>query len=172
MSCGTGCNCQGPCGCRPIVVPSQITEAHLCDQVAPYLYQGGASAPSRGYALVALCAAEHQPPDSLFHGARVLRVPLRDRQPTDAEVVLAFRAARVVAEAVRDRRPCLVTCYQGLNRSGLVTALSLVLMGHSGDWAIRQVQFRRTGALFNRHFQEVVREVCRQRRQQAAGAAR
>ena len=47
----------------------------------------------------------------------------------------------------------LIRCQAGLNRSGLVTALVLIMAGWAPEDAIRRIRVRRSvNALCNRHF--------------------
>lgn len=72
-------------------------------------------------------------------------------EPGDAVELEAI--AERVAEAVRAGRRVLVRCQAGLNRSGLVTALTLIRLGHATNEAIDLIRERRSpDALFNGHF--------------------
>lgn len=53
---------------------------------------------------------------------------------------------------LREIGPVLVHCEQGLNRSGLVVALSLMKRGLTADDAIYRVRQSRPGSLFNEKF--------------------
>ena len=48
--------------------------------------------------------------------------------------------------------PVLVHCHAGLNRSGLIVALSLMKTGYSANDAITKVKSRRPRALYNQRF--------------------
>lgn len=74
-------------------------------------------------------------------------------------VLLAADAARcaeladTAAAAVKDGRRVLIRCQAGYNRSGLVTALTLMRLGHTADDAIALIREKRSPhALFNEHF--------------------
>ena len=57
------------------------------------------------------------------------------------------------ARPLAGREGVLVRCQAGLNRSGLVTALVLLLAGWEPGDAVRHIRARRSPhALFNRHF--------------------
>ena len=62
------------------------------------------------------------------------------------------RLARFVSFSVSRMKPVLVHCHQGFNRSGLIAALALCLMGRKPNVAVMQVMQRRPGALFNQEF--------------------
>ena len=67
----------------------------------------------------------------------------------------ASAAMFAVVSELCQRGKVLVTCSQGLNRSGWVAAWAIVrLTGISGAAAIEQVQKRRTGSLYNHFFCE------------------
>jgi protein-tyrosine phosphatase len=63
-------------------------------------------------------------------------------------------AADVATQGVRSGRRVLVLCAQGKNRSGLVVAMALhKLKGWSGEQAMRCIQQKRPGSLYNIHLQ-------------------
>lgn len=71
---------------------------------------------------------------------------------------LVYGIARWVNECIGDG-PTLVHCQAGLNRSGLVTALSFILDGHSAADAIDRLRERRSPAvLCNPSFEAWLRE--------------
>lgn len=135
------------------------------NEIIVNLWQGsnpptGSALKNLGFKVLVLCAKEWQPAAHQFQGVRVIYAPNDDnlgRMPTREELLIAARAAVEVAQAVRDRQKILVTCWQGWNRSGLVSALALhLLTGASGVECRLQVQLRREHALVNRGFQEVL----------------
>ena len=130
-------------------------------RLAPGLYQGSAPRSAQavsdaGFGTLVLCAQEVQPPDHVLTGLDVLRCPLVDdptRPLTQAEWRAALNCSTAVALRLRASRRVLVTCAQGLNRSGLVSALSLILAaGWSPADAVRHIQRRRPAALNNPQF--------------------
>lgn len=138
-------------------------------RIAPHLYQG--SVPTAGEALpfdlVVLCALENQFSPATYgvrpfgRRARVMRVPLTDGNAPLAQhnVVRAYAAAREVARSHARGERVLVTCYLGLNRSGLVTALALVEMGFRAEQAVGAVKHARPGALRNVFFEQLVHNI-------------
>lgn len=100
-----------------------------------------------------LCAQEIQAPGEKIPGLRILRCPMDDAILSQDEAQRALDTAeRVVAELKAGRR-VLVTCHQGRNRSGLVTALSLIgTYGMKPSAAISQIRQHRIQALTNRSF--------------------
>jgi protein-tyrosine phosphatase len=109
--------------------------------------------------MVVLCAIEHQPPASAYPGIRVLHAPFDDAsEPVDeATWETARQASREAAKQLLKGRRVLVTCHMGINRSGLVSALTLLrLTPMSGEDAVRTVQSRRPGALSNPYFVDAV----------------
>ena len=120
------------------------------NRVGQRLYIGayppqGAAVRSAGFDVLVLCAMELQ--DGRFDGARVLRCPLDDADLTRDEWDRARFAARRVAAFVQEGSRCLVTCAQGRNRSGLVTALAVrELTGWPGTACVELVRQARTRA--------------------------
>lgn len=129
-------------------------------RIAPRLYQG--SAPKAGptvrrcgFDVLVLTAKEWQPPDHIYPGVTVLRVPLTDHgEPLTEQAWLAAlgMSKRIAMHLARGRR-VLTTCHAGLNRSGLVNVLTLHrLTGISGKKLVSYVRSVRPGALSNPHF--------------------
>jgi len=129
-------------------------------EILPRLYQGSFPPPGsylskKGIRVLALCAIELQPPATNFTGVQVLRCPLHDTYDplTADERVMLQRIATHLAAAVRGGKKVLVSCAQGINRSGLLTALTLrELTGMSGLDAVRLIRRKRPGALSNESF--------------------
>lgn len=131
-------------------------------RLAPKLYQGsrppqGAVLAQHGFGMVVLTAAEHQPETARFFGPiEVVHAGYHDElRPAPADIAKARYAASRVAAALATGKRVLVTCHMGLNRSGLVSALSLYMLGEgklTGRDAVVIVQSGRPGALSNRAF--------------------
>lgn len=101
-----------------------------------------------GFDVLVLCAREFQPPATHYPGVDVIHAPLDDAWTVPIQA--AVRAAREVALRLYLRQRVLVTCNQGRNRSGLVSALALwYLGGNSGRRCADHVRARRPGALSN-----------------------
>lgn len=98
--------------------------------------------------LVVLCAEEFQPPVHEVAAKRALYAPNDDGDViTQEQKHLALLAAEEVALAFTRGEQVLVTCMQGRNRSGLVTALAIHLVyGIGGARAAHWVKRRRRGA--------------------------
>lgn len=127
------------------------------DRVARRLWQG--SLPWEGldprqFPLLVLCAKEYQPRGQ-FPGVTVIHVPLDDSgvPMLPEEKHAAIVAARIVWRELAAGRRVLVTCAAGLNRSGLVSALSLMRGGVPSARAIAAVRRARgPNALSNPYF--------------------
>jgi hypothetical protein len=157
-------------------------------EIVSGLWQGGWPPPGRwlaerGFSTLVLCAEEYQPPfvcpehvaattgmwdSNPWPGVEVIYVPLNDDETAQIEkppretLRLALRAGRIVATRLGQRSKVLVTCWQGRNRSGLVSALSLHFhLGISGSAAKRIVQERRPYALRNPVFNGLLRNLRR-----------
>lgn len=128
--------------------------------ILPRLWQGSAPKPGRsvarhGFQALVLAAEEHQPPARGFPGVRVMHAPLDDHyEPIGAdEWEHIIRAANFAVGNVSCGRRTLITCQAGLNRSGIITALTVCLLtGMSGREAVSLVQRRRPDALCNHSF--------------------
>lgn len=135
-------------------------------RIAPRLWMGaapplGSVLAAQGFDIVVLCAKEYQPTAEWFPGVDVARVHLNDDGKTPfsaADALAAYQVATQLAKCIKlGGSRVLVTCWEGRNRSGLVTALTLTqLTGCSGVDACRIVRFRRTPrkgpALVNQEF--------------------
>jgi hypothetical protein len=134
-----------------------------------FLAQGDASSACRlhgQFDVIVLCAQELQrkvksthPPNAR---AKLAYAPNDDATLTVDQVIIAFRAAELASEAVRMGRRVLVTCMQGRNRSGLVSALTVhMLTGVGGQQAIEIVRRRRVKApaLTNDSFNNFLAEI-------------
>ena len=82
----------------------------------------------------------HGPSDGVEHWCA--EVP--DGPLTAEQIGAVSRAARLAAESIEQGRRVLVRCHSGYNRSGLVIAHTLTLLGHSTDDAIFLVRNRRS----------------------------
>ncbi len=128
--------------------------------IAKGLWQGSAPPPGdavrqSGFDVLVLCAQEYQPPAEHFPGVQVIHAPNLDGgEPLDRpRLALALQAARQAAQAIRQGKQVLSTCRMGLNRSGLVSALTLYfLTGSPGVRCVEQVQRGRPGGLANPKF--------------------
>jgi protein-tyrosine phosphatase len=122
-------------------------------EIAPGLWQG--SIPPRGKKLsrlgfdqLVLSAREWQFKPEQFPGVDVVNAPNDDHAElyplTRDKLRTAVQAARGVVEALARGQKVLVTCAGGMNRSGLVSALSLhLLYGWAGIRCIQEVRAKR-----------------------------
>ncbi len=143
------------------------------DLIMPGLWQGrrppeGTYLSERGFTLLILCAREWQPPATDFPGVHVFYAPNDDSPAlplTSEGLALAMRAARTAAAAIQNGGLVLSSCWAGVNRSGLVSALTVhYLTGCSGDDAIRLIRRKRRPRmghrpLSNAQFTEVLRRL-------------
>jgi protein-tyrosine phosphatase len=145
------------------------------DQLFPGLFQG--SYPKLNKELmqqfdtVVYCAVEKQPKPAEIKtvpsGKHVIGVPLDDDpyQPiTREQAADLIKVARQLAAQVRAGKRVLITCMMGMNRSGLMSALTLMLStGCTGSDAAITVSSKRrpmadgTRALFNPMFARFIK---------------
>ncbi len=83
--------------------------------------------------------------------------PIRDEELPDLRKLEAL--GRMVADLVSGEHRVLVHCRMGFNRSNLVIATALTYLGMCGADALRHLQARRPGALYNENFAEHVRRL-------------
>lgn len=79
--------------------------------------------------VVVLCAVELQPKVHVPKGKRLMRFPIDDDdyRPLPPEVgLLAHQMGAQLARLARSGKRVLITCAQGVNRSGLITAMTLL----------------------------------------------
>ena len=134
------------------------------DEIVPGLWMGGHYwTDAAGGLQPAIVSAEFDLVVSLFtrsgHGPRpgtehlVAEIPDGPLVPGQIEAVQQL--ARATAAAVRNGRTTLVRCHSGYNRSGLVVAQALILLGGEADGAIRLIRRKRSPwALHNATFHD------------------
>lgn len=140
----------------------RVTDRYQAHQLADRLYQGGF--PPAGPALrkagidvIVLCAMEWQDPQGdSYPGLTVIRAGGDD--DTRLHRVMPYiglwqHAARQVVQRYKAGKTVLVTCMQGWNRSGMVSAHVLrELTGAPGSEIVQHIQSRRPNALCNPTF--------------------
>lgn len=112
--------------------PSPWEHGLDCSEIIPGIFQGsapptGRSVASAGFHVLALCAAEYQPKPEEFPGLKMLvSVPLWDDKQAGTETLqMARQAGALLADRWMRGQNLLITCAMGLNRSGLVTGMTL-----------------------------------------------
>jgi protein-tyrosine phosphatase len=73
-------------------------------------------------------------------GKMYLSFPMEDEDDVDPKV---REVAQLITSLIRSERTVLVHCTEGLNRSGVVVARALMVMGRTADDAIRLVRQQR-----------------------------
>lgn len=143
-----------------------MIDAH---EIVPLLWQGskppaGPQVAAAGFQVLVLCAREFQPAPMYFSGVpTIIHAPNDDHHfVTRQDIQLAVNTASRVAEHLQRGEKILVTCLAGINRSGLVVALTLhKAFGYSGQSCIDLVRRRRIladgdDALTNTYFVEAL----------------
>ena len=86
-------------------------------------------------------------------GVEEMRLGIYDSEMDPAFISNVMRLARWTHERWSEGGRVLVRCQAGMNRSGLVTALALMIEGHSAEEAISMIRNARgKSCLFNNHF--------------------
>lgn len=146
-----------------------MIDAH---EIALGLWQGsfpprGATLAKLGFDTLVLAAEELQFPADSYPGVEVIGAPNRDDGSplTWNQLQTAVATAREVQKRLQDGKKVLVTCAAGVNRSGLVSALTLhFVYGWSGERCIQVVRERRKlsefrQALNNQFFVQALRRL-------------
>jgi hypothetical protein len=144
-----------------------MAEAEPSTRIIPGLHMGSMQAtvdPER-YDLIVSAAEEWQPPRG--RGVERMHVKLSDL-PWDFhshpdELQRLVDTAGVIAEHVAAGNQVLVFCNMGMNRSGLMTALTLMHLGYSPQKAIRSIRKRHRCTLSNESFVEAIKHARRER---------
>lgn len=122
-------------------------------QIYDGLWQGahppiGTLVKDSGFSLLILCAREYQPPANNFPGIEVFYAPNKDNfiiPPSRETLNSALQAANKAVEFLQRKKQVLVTCWAGINRSGLVSAIILhKLLNVSGITACSIIERQRT----------------------------
>ena len=96
---------------------------------------------------------------SRFPDIEVIKAPLDDTEfpPTEDEIVIAYDAALRVARKVSQGKDVLVTCHLGRNRSGMVAALAMRMLGYGPKETVNKLRGARGDeALRNPWFEQMV----------------
>jgi hypothetical protein len=122
------------------------------DEIIPGLWMGGA--PDDGYAdFEIVIDLEHEQPGCDFDGEIHLHWGIDDGAFMPDEAT-AIALAKFAADCVRLGAKTLIHCSAGLNRSGLITALTLQELGYQPRAAIALIREKRSAwALCNRTFE-------------------
>ena len=139
-------------GCN-LVAQGKLRGGQLWQGGRPTVAWKGAPGAERFDVLI-LCAREIQP-DIVSPGLIVIHAPMADDyghfHPDDVRE--AERAVALASYHLNAGRRVLSTCHHGRNRSGLVSALTLMrVFGSTPQDAIRMVQAARKNALENPQF--------------------
>ena len=73
------------------------------------------------------------------------------------DLVKLHALGRLAAEMIRNERAVLIHCAMGLNRSPLMAGVAMTYLGISGVEAVRILQSKRPGALYNPVYADFLR---------------
>lgn len=139
-------------------------EGTTANEIIPGLWMGGKPPVGPGLSkyidVLVLMAKDFQPSSKLFPDITVLHAPMTDDHngmpagDSDTAMNTAMRVAKLVKQGKR----VLVTCWAGRNRSGLVTALALMLLKKMNpDQAVGLIRAARSElAMRNPHFNNML----------------
>lgn len=117
-----------------------------------------------GFDVLAVVAEELLYPDLTlrFPGVQIITAKLNDAPLTSEAVQIAIGTARTVFRHWKEGRRVLVACQMGINRSALVTAMTLhIARGIAGAEAVQAIRRARPGTLTNRSFLEYLLRISR-----------
>jgi len=142
----------------------EMEKAPPFTQVYPNLFMGSKRAimnhDAGDFDVYVSTAAEIKPPISIQGDFRSYHISLDDA-PWDfgshpEEVVELVAIAKDLAMLVQSGHKVLIFCHMGMNRSGLMTALTLMQLGLSWNQAIANIRQRHGCALSNQSFVEAL----------------
>jgi len=133
------------------------------DEVYPGIWVGSVPRVRGGdtiktFTHVVLCADQHQFAAEEFKDHVVVHCPYEDEDSVmgNATMAMVFATARVVAEVAGNGGNVLVTCAAGLNRSALVAALAMRMLGVEPWLAVERIRAKRSPTcLFNTCFRRI-----------------
>lgn len=124
------------------------------DEVAPGLWQSGHPSPGENWDAVFDLSGEEDPLDDVEFYVHWL---IEDGPAPDRDTLVAL--ADLVRSMRASGKRVLVHCAAGMNRSGLLSAASLIREGWSADDAMEAVRTARHGALNNPEFVDLLRRL-------------
>lgn len=143
---------------------SAFNYSWIINGLAQGTFPGTPETAFKDFDVVVLCAEEHQPRWRVPPGKKLYHLPLDDdgynQVPLDVGRIV-IQAAHAAGTHHVAGHPVVTTCHQGRNRSGIVTALILMLhYNMQPREAIRLVQSRRKNdALANPMFTQFLYNV-------------
>lgn len=144
--------------------------SELYSEILPGLYMGGTADDDTVDVAVYAPDLDYCPPfdaavtlyawaNPFSWGVEELRYGFGDGNMFGVDVNRLLRLAKWALDRWSEGERVLIRCQAGLNRSGLITALTLMMAGYEADEAIAMIRERRSQhALFNNHFVSWLRE--------------
>lgn len=136
----------------------------LYSEILPGLFMGGTADDDTVDYAVAAPGLEYDAPfdavvtlyawaNPFSWGVEELRYGFGDADMSYVNINRVIRIAQWAVDRWSDGERVLIRCQAGLNRSGLVTALALMIAGYEADEAIELIREKRSRqALFNQDF--------------------
>ncbi len=149
----------------------QMAMADPATTIIPYLHMGSVHATDdkSSYDMLVSAASEWDPYKLGSRSVKVTRlhIPLEDL-PWDFEQNInelfdLIEVTKIVSEYVAAGHEVLVFCSMGMNRSGVVVAMTMMHLGYSPSQAVRLVRRRHPCALSNKTFVEALKFARRRR---------
>jgi protein-tyrosine phosphatase len=139
-----------------------MASAPAASKLIPGLFMGSQRAiPRAGKFNVLVCAAEElEQPHNLRKDIEYIHVPLIDRtwnfQRSPKKIMELIDLTADIADMVRQKFKVLIYCNMGMNRSGLISGLTLLHLGYTADAVIRIIRRRSRCALNNQSFVDLI----------------
>jgi protein-tyrosine phosphatase len=144
----------------------EMASAPPYNEMIPGLYMGSRRAVEgqpKIFDLYVGCAVELKPPRSIMGKFKTMWVPLSDTEwefrDRPEEINMLVGAARQIAAQVMAGKKVLIYCNMGMNRSGLMMALTLMQLGYSLNEALSLIRARNRCTLSNDSFMAALEHI-------------
>jgi protein tyrosine phosphatase len=132
------------------------------DEIVPNLWMGAWPAydVKLEYDMI-VCVSDNRPNYTVLKNKTVLVwFPFEDSEYQKPDTEKLEQVVKMVVDSVQSGKSTLVHCTAGINRSGLIAAMSLVRMGYDTDKAIALLREKRGEVvLYNDLFERIVGEM-------------
>jgi protein-tyrosine phosphatase len=149
---------------------NEVCDVHAMATARPYtlivknLYMGAARAFDNPrlahFDIYVSAAAEWNPPKSISGNYQSIHIPLKDApwrfRRHKRELEKLVKTSAWIASQVRQGKKTFIYCNMGMNRSGLMTGLTLLQLGYPIDRVLRLIRKRHDCTLSNPSFEDAL----------------